>query len=68
MYRCQRCDSDVTAEVEAEIQEIVSGPAPMSLFGSGEYFQERYVCRACESQERASGRLPTMAGFKGKKQ
>ena len=56
MYLCQRCRSDVTGEVEAEISSIVNGPAPMSL-GSGDvtsYFSQSYVCNTCRAKERAT--------------
>ena len=56
MYRCQRCKADVTAEVEREISSIVSSAAPGqgSFPGMIEYFEQRYVCRACNLQEAAA--------------
>ncbi len=55
MYQCQRCKADVTAEVEREISSIVSSSAPGqgSFPGMIEYFEQRYVCLACNRQESA---------------
>jgi len=65
MYCCQRCDRDVTAEVDAEISNIVNGPTPGQLFGGfGDYFEKRYVCLACNERDRAATTTP---GSKKKK-
>jgi DNA-directed RNA polymerase subunit RPC12/RpoP len=61
MYSCQRCGSDVTPEAEAQIAEIVASTAPgQAPTGVIEYFEQRYVCKACQEKDRAatSGKKP----------
>ena len=61
MYNCQRCGKDVTAEAEAQIAEIVASTSPgQPPTGVIEYFQQRYVCNACQGNDRAatSGKKP----------
>ncbi len=56
MYSCSLCKRDVTAEVEREISSIVSSSAPgQGAFpGMLGYFEQRYVCRACNQQGSAA--------------
>ncbi len=56
MYSCSLCKKDVTAEVDREISSIVSSSAPgqAGFPGMMEYFEQRYVCRACNQQASAA--------------
>ena len=55
MYSCQRCGKDVTAEAEGQISEIVASCSPgQAPTGVIEYFEQRYVCKACQGKDRAA--------------
>ena len=55
MYSCQQCGKDVTAEAEAQISEIVASCSPgQAPTGVNEYFEQRYVCKACQGNDRAA--------------
>ena len=59
MYSCQECGFDVTEEAEAKIAYIVTGSPPgHTCSGLVEYFEQRYVCNACEKLARAASAGP----------
>jgi len=63
MYRCQQCGSDVSEEVEAEITRVAASLGPgQTPYGLYDYFEKRYVCKACEKGASAAS-LPASAGF-----
>lgn len=49
MFICRQCGLDVDAEVEAELSNIVNGPAPGQLFGLDmNCVMQNYVCLSCQ--------------------
>lgn len=50
MYLCQRCGKDASLEAQAEIDQVADslslGQPPYGIY---EYFEQRYVCKACQA-------------------
>ncbi len=55
MYRCRQCGWDASAEVQAEIDQVADSLSPgQTPQGMYEYFEQRYVCKACQAGTRAA--------------